>query len=380
MKRFNQIFFTVVIVLILFSAVAYGITWTENKRLTHNEGYSWSSAIAVDGPNIYVVWADNSQGNFKIFFKRSGDGGATWTKRKRLSSNSVGSEDPAIAVNGSNIYVVWHDNTPENYQIYFRKSVDGGATWKKEKRLTNNEGGSWSPAMAVDGSNIYVVWEDHTPGYRDVYFRNSVDGGTTWTKKMRLSSNEGWALWPAIAVDGSNIYVVWENHTPGNRDIYFKKSVDGGITWTENKGLSNNEGYSWYAKMAVDGSNIYVVWSDDTKGNYEIYFRKSVDGGITWTKKKRLTNNAGGSWCPSIAVDGSNIYVVWEDNTKGNYEIYFRKSVDGGITWTKNKRLTNNEGVSGLPAIAVDGPNIYVVWEDYTPGNYEIYFKAGVLF
>jgi hypothetical protein len=227
MKRFNHIFFTVVIVLILFSAVAYGITWTENKRLTHNEGYSWSSAIAVDGPNIYVVWADNSQGNFKIFFKRSGDGGATWTKRKRLSSNSVGSEDPAIA---------------------------------------------------------------------------------------------------------------------------------------------------------VDGSNIYVVWSDDTKGNYEIYFRKSVDGGITWTKKKRLTNNAGGSWCPAIAVDGPNIYVVWEDTTKGNYEIYFKKSVDGGITWTKNKRLTNNEGVSGLPAIAVDGPNIYVVWEDYTPGNYEIYFKAGVLF
>ncbi len=47
-----------------------------------------------------------------------------------------------------------------------------------------------------------------------------------------------------------------------------------------------------------------------------------------------------------------------------------------GITWETNKRLTWNAGNS--PAIAVDGPNIYVVWEDSTTGNWEIYFKKGI--
>ncbi len=96
----------------------------------------------------------------------------------------------------------------------------------------------------------------------------------------------------------------------------------------------------------MDGSNIYVVWYDETPGNTEIYFKKSDDGGATWTTNKRLTNNAGDSMYPAIAVDGSNIYVVWQDYTPGNTEIYFKKSDDGGVTWTTTKRLTNNAGDS----------------------------------
>jgi Neuraminidase (sialidase) len=77
----------------------------------------------------------------------------------------------------------------------------------------------------------------------------------------------------------------------------------------------------------VDGSNIYVVWADDTPGNGEIYLKKSDDEGATWAKKRRLTNTVGDSLYPAIAVDGSNIYVVWCDSTPGNGEIYFRKGV-----------------------------------------------------
>ena len=33
---------------------------------------------------------------------------------------------------------------------------------------------------------------------------------------------------------------------------------------------------------------------------------------------------------PSIAASGSNVYVVWFDNTPGNFEIFLRKSVNAG--------------------------------------------------
>jgi hypothetical protein len=80
-------------------------------------------------------------------------------------------------------------------------------------------------------------------------------------------------------------------------------------------------------------------------------------------------------------VGDSNIYVVWYDETPGNYEIYFKKSVDRGVNW-KQKRLTNEALASRYPAIAADGSNVYIVWQNFIsmPPNYEIYFKKGVLF
>src|SRR4030042_972117 len=142
MKRFRQIFITVVIFLLLFSAVAYGDTWTANKQITNTLGDSKSPAIAVDGSNIYVVWQDNTPdlSNEEIYFKRSVDGGVTWKTDKRLTNNAGGNYDsqyPAIAGDGSHIYVVWYDNAPGSYEIYFKRSVDGGATWKTKQRLTN---------------------------------------------------------------------------------------------------------------------------------------------------------------------------------------------------------------------------------------------------
>ena len=207
--------------------------------------------------------------------------------------------------------------------------------------------------------------------------------GDTWTTNKMITNTLGDSKYPAIAVDDLKVYVVWEDNTPDllNKEIYFKKSVDGGVTWKTDKRLTNNAGDSRYPRIAVDGSNIYVVWTDYTPGAPEIYFKKSDDGGATWRTNKRLTNNAGYSYAPAIAVDGSNIYVVWTDDTPGNLEIYFKKSTDGGSTW-KQTRLTNDSLGSQYPAIAADGSNVYIVWQNFIsmPPNYEIYFKKGVLF
>ena len=378
MNNIRRILIAGVMFLLLLSAAAYGVTWSSDERLTNNAGASFDSQIAVDGQNIYVVWTDSTSGIGEIYFKKSADGGATWNKNKRLINNAGYSYGPAIAVDGQNIYVVWPDDTPGNAEIYFKTSDDGGATWTTDKRLTNNAGFSGHPAIAVDGQNIYVVWDDDTPGNSEVYFKQSDDGGATWTTNRRLTNNAGYSALPTIAVNGQNIYVVWFDDTPGNGEIYFRKSGDGGATWTKSVRFTNNPGYAENPIIAVDGQNVYVVWLDDTPA--DIYFKKSGDGGATWTANRRLTNNAGASYNPKIAVNGQSLYVVWYDDTPGNFEIYFKKSADRGATWTTNRRLTNNAGFSGHPAIAADGQSIYVVWDDDTPGNSEIYFKKGDLF
>jgi len=54
-----------------------------------------------------------------FFFTQNLD--AAWTL-KRLTWNSGYSGDPAIASGAYNhIHVVWYDNTPGNYEIFYKK-------------------------------------------------------------------------------------------------------------------------------------------------------------------------------------------------------------------------------------------------------------------
>jgi len=367
------------VVCLLFVTIMLGVAWT-TKRLTNNTGISSYPDIAVWGSNVYVVWQDKTSGNFEIYFRKSTDGGATWKATVNLSNNSEYSAGPAIAVSDLNVYVVWQDKTPGNFEIYFKKSMDGGNSWLSTKKLTNNMGYSGLPDIAASGSNAYVVWPDDNPGNDEIYFRVSTDSGTTWQSTKRLTNNTGESNNPKIAVNSPNVFVVWSDTTPGIPEIYFRKSTNNGATWQTVKNRSNNTGHSYNPGIAVINSDVYAVWDDNTKGNNEIYFTKSTDDGTHWQTVKRFAIDTGWSRKPAIAVRGSNVCVVWEDDLPGNFDIYFKKSSNGGATWQSTRNLSNNTGGSYCPKTAVNSLNVFVVWHDFTSGGSgEIYFTFSPL-
>jgi predicted neuraminidase len=328
-----------------------------------------------------LVWVDNTPGNPEIYYKKSLDGGATWTTNKRLTFTSGNSWSSAIAVDASGkLHVIWQDNTPGNFEIYYKKSPDGGGNWTSQKRITFTSGDSHNPDITVDASGyLHAVWKDDTSGKYMVYYIKSKDGGATWTESKRLTWTSGNSENPAIGDDSSgNLHVVLQDNTPGNYEIDYKQSTDGGAAWTANKRLTWTAGTSEAPVIGVDSTGyLHVAWVDSTPGNTEIYHKKSTDGGATWGANRRLTYNSVGSYSPDIAADtSSRVHLVWVDETPGNPDIYYRKSADGGATWTTPLRLTWTPGFSEVPAIGVDSSgNLHVVWRDNTPGNYEIYYK-----
>jgi len=362
--------------------------WDPTKRLTFNSGQSMNPAFAlylVGG--VYVVWDDNSAGDTEIYFRASYDAGESWEPTKRLTWNAGGSYTPAITVDPSgSIYVVWCDDTPGNYEIYCRKSSDEGATWGPTSRLTWNLGHSLYPAIAADlTNNIHVVWQDDTMGNYEVNYRKSTDGGATWGATKRLASTPGNSQNVAIATaamdSGVGLHVVWQDETPGLAEIYYTGSSDGGETWSAAKRLSWNSAESYDPAIAVDSKKqVHVFWSDAMPGNYEILYGKSKDGGATWTPTRRLTFNADGSYEPAAALDGAgNPYIVWNQGTLSNTEIYFKESTDKGATWGAAQRLTWTPLRSYSPALAIVSSvyetYFHVVWYEDTPGSFEIYYK-----
>jgi hypothetical protein len=203
-----------------------------------------------------------------------------------------------------------------------------------------------------------------------------------WLPTQRLTWTSGASGVPAIAMDSSGVlHVLWEEDLSGNTEIYYKRSTDGGGTWTASQRLTWTLGYSNRPAIAVDsGHALHVVWEESTPGNYEIFYKKSTNGGVSWGASQRLTWTTGSSLAPCIAVDSSgNPQIAWFDSTPGNEEIYYKKSTNKGTSWATSQRLTSTAGDSYQPALIVDlSGNPHIVWHDYTPGNAEIYYKRYV--
>ncbi|MCK5056225.1 MAG: exo-alpha-sialidase, partial [Candidatus Aminicenantes bacterium] len=220
-----------------------------------------------------------------------------------ISNNAGSSRHPAIAVDSAgNINVVWRDNT----DILFSHSTDGGSSWSAAVNISNNSGDSYKPAITVDSAgNINVAWQDISPGNWDIFFSRSTDSGSSWSAAVNISNNSGHSLKPAIIVDSAgNINVAWYDYTPGNYDIFFRHSTDNGSSWSAAVNISNNSVYSSYPAITVDSAgNINVAWYDYTPGNYDIFFRRSTDSGSSWSAAVNISNNSGDSYNPAITVD-----------------------------------------------------------------------------
>jgi hypothetical protein len=376
-----------VFVAVFFAANFVLAQWESDVRLTNNPADSWPTAnsnakvIASCGDTLHVVWSDYRNGKGEIYYKRSFDNGISWEADDRLTNDAGESFDPSVLVSGTVVHVAWSDDRDGNYEIYYKRSEDGGSTWGADTRLTNVSLSSNSPAMAISGSMLHLVWyderDDPSGNWKtEIYYRRSTDGGLTWGSDIRLTNNDAYSGFPGVFVSSSVVHVVWEDDRDGNGEIYYKRSTDEGLTWGSDKRLTNDPANSWDPCVALNDSVVHVVWMDDRDGSgYEIYYNRSTDGGLSWGADTRLTNAVAPSEYPTIEVSGSNVHVTWQDQRDMNYEIYYKRSEDAGLSWQEDARLTNAFGSSEWPHVAVADSTVHIIWFDNRDGNDEIYYK-----
>ena len=189
-------------------------------------------------------------------------------------------------------------------------------------------GSSRAPSIAVDSSkDPHISWYEQTMTDYEIGYKRSTDGGNTWGSLTRLTYSSGDSRYPQLAVDTTgNPHALWNDDSTGNKEIYYKKSTNGGTNWGITKRISWATRDSEDQALAVDSNNNpYIIWADQGSGPFEIYFRESTNGGGSWSALKRITWNLVTSLDPDIAIGPSNsVHIVWRDSSFGPMEIFYK--------------------------------------------------------
>jgi M6 family metalloprotease-like protein len=325
---------------------------------------------------VNVMKTDTEGWSFNVYVWNK-----AWSGELRLT-NAAGESNTnwghtAVATVGSVVYTTWDDTRAGNWEIYFKRSTSWGSGWEADQRLTTNNASSWYPSIAAYGSYVYVVWQDDRDGNWEIYLKRSENYAVSWYGEQRLTVNSSYSYRPSVAVYGRYVYVVWHDYRQGNYEIYFKRSTDNGLTWGSDTRLTNNASISELPMVAAYGANVYVAWEDSRYGNRDILFKRSTNYGASWTTDTRLTTNNTDQRFPSIAAWGYDVYVTWTDYRYGasNTEIFIRRSQNSGSSFLTEQRLTSYSYLSSFAVVACKGTAVYVVWQDNRTGTWEVYFK-----
>ena len=153
-------------------------------------------------------------------------------------------------------------------------------------------------------------------------------------------------------------YAVWSAGEEEDRYIFFSRSTDGGNTFSSPLSISGKSRTPVFnPEVSSSGNNIYVVWQGQSEnGNQDIFMRKSVDYGSSFSGVENLSNDPGGSGNPQVTINGNTTHVAWEGTTPGNNYIFYSKS-DDGSKFDSPQKIGDNKGIPYSPELVVsDNP------------------------
>lgn len=296
-----------------------------------------TTCLLDDGKTILCVYP-KGHGKGPIVYKRSTDGGLTWSDRLPTPENWATSlETPTIHrvtdAKGKKRLILWSGMYPARLAY----SEDDGANWSPLKPA-----GEWG-GIVVMGSVVaqsqpghyFALFHDDgrffqsknlakKPVVFNLYQTNSVDGGLTWREPISLFASSEVHLCEPGAIrspDGKQIAVLLrENRRVKNSHVIF--SNDDGKTWTEPRELpASLTGDRHTAVYAPDG-RLFVSFRDmaqtsETKGDWVAWVGRyeDISQGNPGQYRVRLMDNHKGTDCayPGVEVlpDGTIVTTTY---------------------------------------------------------------------
>ncbi len=347
----------------------------------------WEPSVAADDDgNVYIATtrfggpkACSDCPDPAIVLKRSDDGGQTWSDPLYVCRCPGVAEqaDPVLTVDErGRVFATWMND----FAVYFSRSDDGGRSWTEPVAVDGDLRWSDKPWIATsgDGEDAYITFNGPGDSPGAPYTVSSDDAGETWSDPVDgVQTNElywfagGLTVTPEGTVIGS--HDVYEQDYKGRTFLRVLRSEDGGRTWDE-VGIGTSEEVRRCPKgkgceigflgpqisVASDAAGrVYAIWNQANLegGTTRVYVRWSDDEGETWSPAQRVSSSDEDrvdSEFPMIAATGDgDVRVAWMDNRTGRWNTWYRRSTDGGRTWSDDRRLSDRP--DGAPYKSPEG-------------------------
>jgi hypothetical protein len=338
--------------------------------------------VAFDGTNCLVVWEDyRSASNWDIYGARVDTSGAVLDPSGiAISIAADHQEYPSVAFDGTYYLVVWEDHrSVSDIDIYgARVDASGTVLDPSGTAISAAVDDQGYPSVAFDGTNYLVVWEDHRSGSdSDIYGARVDTSGTVLEPSgIAISTAAGYQWSSRVASDGTDCLVAWHDYGSGPDEDIYGARVDTSGTVLEPSGTIISTAPApqpqYYPSVAFDGTNYLVVWADHRSGSgYDIYGARVTDSGTVLDPSGIAVCNAvNEQYSPSVAFDGTDYLVVWQDYRSGiEDDIYgARVTASGTVLDPSGIAISSDVDYQEVPSVAFDGTNYLVVWEDLRNG------------
>lgn len=345
---------------------------------------------------VYAAVSDGRALTFDAAVRIDTDAGAHDKFLGSTGSNAV------LAVRGTAIYATWRDERnagpggaggAEAVDVYFARSLDGGATWETDKPVPKGYmPGGLSPVMAHalavsdSGQDVYVL-QLVDPNYfgellTEVWLSASHDGGATFAPAVRLAQLVSfyWYNAVALALDGDDVHVAFTGEPtdmPGPKAVdVFHVVAPKGVGFPPTPTLVDAPGAG--VSLAVEGVSlaahagvVALAWQQDADWgglDQEPYAAVSVDGGSTFTPPTPVDSDL-----PSpvyvdevsvhVAEDGV-VVVAWTDDRHGvlshQTSVFVTRSTDGGTSFEPEVEMALPE--ARTPRLSGQGSDVTLTW------------------
>ena len=377
------------VLVLAVTAPATAVSWGPVSPITTSgQAVAWAGSTAAYSGGIAVVYREIVDTQYRVFIRRTPDGGVTWTTPRALSSPlAVSASRPSIVASGLALNVVFvEDRTDGSSWVTHRSSTDGGVTWSGRHGLSASGHRVGFPSVARAGDKVAVTWTDERTGAVGV--RVSTSGGQSWLSRMNIATsvNQPWIddgihlidAFPTVAIANGMVNVGYYT-SPGT--LKLRRSSTNGITWFSAVTLASN-GNGFMPRLVSSGTSLVLGYAVYTGTDIYTAYRRSIDKGKSWSSAAVLSGaSAPPSYQPVMSYAEGKWRVAFErclDESCSSSDVLYRESADG-VSWSAASRATNgpNEYQWPIGVTYADGIIVTYATIDATTDNLDLLLRKG---